>query len=500
MNTLVTENEKLIQHLFPIYRNKRGAIDGLGSIIKFLTGNLDAADGQRYEGIIKELQETDQQHEKIIEHQASLLLTTIEKFNDTIKDMYSNQELINTQLQEMKGSLQKEIRQSTEIINAQGLMNQIIALLQLILIKLKDLQTALVFAKTNDLHPALIGDEDLTKGLQFIEEKLLTDSQETDSKKHLFLPYPIDKTQISNYEKITNVKIYQIKEQITFILEIPLITKPKYLRYKLIPIPVFNNNNFHMILPHFNEILHSEKETIPITSDQCLEINQNEYFCKKAIPISIPNELLCETQLLSFIPTKTCDLYSFKLDDYKIIQIIDNQWVIATPYPLIISVKCALNEYKKTLSGTHVITLPSSCLVMIQKNELLVNHNINLDISNAYLPHIDTLNLNLTPTEEMHKINLKHVNLHDLQSVKNELKQVPKDIQNIHKTNHLAIGSISISLLTFLCITFIVFVLICKRKLLYKKITLKLNKSEDLEMKSIGNLQVPLAQIIENKI
>lgn len=48
-----------------VNRNKRGLINVLGSVFKFVSGNLDASDGERYNAAIKELQ-TNQQN--IISH------------------------------------------------------------------------------------------------------------------------------------------------------------------------------------------------------------------------------------------------------------------------------------------------------------------------------------------------------------------------------------------------------------------------------------------------
>lgn len=44
MESLVSENAKKLNHLFPEQRSKRGLADGLGSVFKFITGNLDAND------------------------------------------------------------------------------------------------------------------------------------------------------------------------------------------------------------------------------------------------------------------------------------------------------------------------------------------------------------------------------------------------------------------------------------------------------------------------
>ena len=46
-------------------RNKRGLINGLGSIIKSITGNLDSQDAERYDEIFRKIEE----NQKILEKQ-----------------------------------------------------------------------------------------------------------------------------------------------------------------------------------------------------------------------------------------------------------------------------------------------------------------------------------------------------------------------------------------------------------------------------------------------
>ena len=57
--------------LFPRNRNKRGPINGLGTAVKFVTGNMDADDATRINRIVKNLENNQQKNNSIIPYKTS---------------------------------------------------------------------------------------------------------------------------------------------------------------------------------------------------------------------------------------------------------------------------------------------------------------------------------------------------------------------------------------------------------------------------------------------
>lgn len=98
----MNEIQKNINHLFLRRRNKRGAIDGLGSIIKFITGDLDGEDGKRIEESIKVLKENQENLNHEMNTQASLMSKTIEVFNKTISKIVINQIPVETKINQVQ--------------------------------------------------------------------------------------------------------------------------------------------------------------------------------------------------------------------------------------------------------------------------------------------------------------------------------------------------------------------------------------------------------------
>ncbi|CAH2019537.1 unnamed protein product [Acanthoscelides obtectus] len=64
-------------------RIKRGLINGLGSIFKAITGNLDASDGEKCESLISDLQNDQNKLSEAINSQNTLSVELIDNFNKT---------------------------------------------------------------------------------------------------------------------------------------------------------------------------------------------------------------------------------------------------------------------------------------------------------------------------------------------------------------------------------------------------------------------------------
>ncbi|KAJ8913984.1 hypothetical protein NQ315_008976 [Exocentrus adspersus] len=75
--------------------SKRGLIDGVGSIIKSLTGNLDASDGEKIYSILNHMQVNEHNLQNQLKHQYSVNHQTIKNFNETIQDIQHNELIIN---------------------------------------------------------------------------------------------------------------------------------------------------------------------------------------------------------------------------------------------------------------------------------------------------------------------------------------------------------------------------------------------------------------------
>ncbi|CAH2020264.1 unnamed protein product [Acanthoscelides obtectus] len=82
-------------------RIKRGLINGLGSIFKAITGNLDASDGEKFESLISDLQNDQNKLSEAINSQNTLSVELIDNFNKTVSQITHNQKLLEAKINQL---------------------------------------------------------------------------------------------------------------------------------------------------------------------------------------------------------------------------------------------------------------------------------------------------------------------------------------------------------------------------------------------------------------
>ncbi|KAF5274145.1 hypothetical protein FQR65_LT04543 [Abscondita terminalis] len=418
----IKKADRLLNQLFPkiqIDRQKRSLIEGLGTVIKFITGNLSADDGRRYESIISKLKHETETHKNILLEQAQILNDTI----STVHDLSENQKLLNNNLNKIFLDNVKIHRILTEA-STYSVIDESIQSLQLFINVWTELEIALTFAQKQQLHLSLIDNNELIQSLTQISESL--NKLQPYNNKNLDLPYPPNYENLHLYESIITTKIYQKDNIFTFIFEIPLV-KPflEYQLIKLIPFPAYTKNNkFQMIIPSYNTILYNKEFSVPIEFNNCQITSINHYFCSHDNHFNIPNSKLCETQLLSFHENQTCEPYIFELITDKILQIDTASWLVSSPSKTILDIKCKNNIERKDIRETNLIHLTPDCSVLINHNELLfaMKSSSTKEIE-LKLPSVGELQIYKSKIINVSKMDLTSTNTQDLVKTKIKLNE-----------------------------------------------------------------------------
>lgn len=470
--------DRLIKQIFPeiSLRKKRGLIDGLGTVFKFLTGNLDASDGERYEKTILKLQNRNDIHNKILLEQTHILNDTL----GAIQNLKNNQDLLNSNLNKI--ILQHDdLERHISAVSVRNVLNEAILSLQLFINVWTELENALTFAQNQQTHMSLLDNDELIANLNQISIYLGKSSDKT-----LTIPYPANPENLHLYESIIISKAYQLNRRITFIFEIPLVHKDQlYQLTQLIPFPIYHKENqYRMIIPTYNTLLFNTIESIPIDMDHCKLVNLHAYFCYQKNHFKIPNDKLCETQLLSFSANQTCTPYLFELKDLKISQIDTSTWLITTPFKITIDIKCPDQNYRQDLSYSNIIHLTPDCTAMINHDTLLFyikttsTKTVDLRITN-----IDKLNFKLTSHINISKLDLIPINTQKLiaDQLQIDKQQIMLDsVGNIDNHNIISIISVTITIIIILLIISFIVYIFCKRNS-FKKRIMKFINSKDVD-------------------
>lgn len=124
-----------IQQLNPTlnHRNRRDLINGLGGIIRAITGNLDQDDAEKYDNAILKLSDSQQKIKTIVKDQVTLMQRSINDFNAKIKSISHNEKLLQNRFARIESVIKQvdhEYNELSERFFLQVTMIQIVSAYQ----------------------------------------------------------------------------------------------------------------------------------------------------------------------------------------------------------------------------------------------------------------------------------------------------------------------------------------------------------------------------------
>jgi hypothetical protein len=146
---------------FEVVRVKRGLIDGLGSIVKSISGNLDYTDAIHYNNAIKALQDSDRTLEAEINNQVSLSKEWSSRYTNVIKSIVSNQNI----MQKLLNKISESVATNDNDLIKYAHLAQVFLILSdnvdSISQEILNLQNMIAFIKTGTLHHSILNNKSL---------------------------------------------------------------------------------------------------------------------------------------------------------------------------------------------------------------------------------------------------------------------------------------------------------------------------------------------------
>lgn len=140
-------------------RQKRGLINGLGSIWKSITGNLDQEDADRYDKVIIQLKDNQKKIVNVADQQISLTQKALHVFNDSMVKLQHNQIRLNERILQISDIMEQihiEIVENHTFIMINAIFNQLLASIEIISQILNTIENAITFSKLNTLQSTSI--------------------------------------------------------------------------------------------------------------------------------------------------------------------------------------------------------------------------------------------------------------------------------------------------------------------------------------------------------
>lgn len=407
-----------LENLIPKNRNKRGLIDGLGSIIKTITGNLDQND---YEQISNTLDE-------------------IKQNENTIYTTYNNNNHINKEMLERFNYLQKYIEhysiwitnETNKIEEKTLTLSNIIHIdqcihitenkIEMLRIHIKNIMEAITFAKLKIISSHILARNEINY-IHTILEK--------------------ENVKLNSYEEINELlelQAYYNKTTLIFSIKIPNFSQETFSYYyiKLIPI---NKTNFLEEKPK-SQYLILNQENYQYLTNPCIKIGNTQY-CKGNKLQNIKDE--CIPRILNN-KDASCNLVKTTFEP-EINQIFQNYIYISTINSISFTSTC--NQKTKIL--------PEIALMKFNNCSIIIN---NITYNNNEVMFYEK-EINILPYGEFKinntKIKLSLPEIHEITIDNNE--QIK--LLNVHHNNNMyhksafAVTTLTITLLiiiSFICI------------------------------------------------
>lgn len=439
-------------------RQKRGIINGLGSIVKCLTGNLDQEDAEKYDTQISQLQTNQNKFKIILENQVSLLNSSINSFNELAHNISQNRETLRSRILEIEGSIKNMEQHQLDSYNyfkTHMMLFQITTIYQTIYTIFDKIEIAISFSKLNTLHNSIVKPNELLSELKDVQNYL------SDVK----LPFEPSLENILSFENVINIKSYSKNHEIIFILEIPLVELNTYQYYQLYPFPIKNNNSFQMILPKNDYIAINEHNFVP-SNDKCKEISTEEFMCSQVNTIKINENSPCEVSLLIFSKDiNNCYPLPVNINEYQIQKIVNEKLIVIAPQPLVAIQQCRNMKDNIPLFGSYVIDLDTICTINIENHILRTYKNSKVNFKNINLPKLK-LNLNNSnnklSTYNPGAFNLNLINTHQLLKTQKDLEYQKNELHKLNNPVYVSKTSIWTIILYLIFVIVILYLIYVK--------------------------------------
>lgn len=430
--------EQKLNIIFPKTRVRRGLINGLGTVIKGISGNLDANDAVHYDQILDDLKNNQQEIVTKLNTEISITTEIIKNFNNTVSFLKQNQEEIKSALSQTVFQLKELNFNFFNYLQARNVLDQINVCLNIILQLLNDIENAINFAKQRILHHSIIKPSELHTITKFVLKHNKPENL-------LF----VEEAEIHKYYNVIDVDAYISGNRIVFILYFPIIYPTKFSHYHLYSIPTKKNTT---IIPA-NSYLTMNEKYFQYTPTPCIDLHPG-YYCTQNKLTDGTKHSDCTFQLLQLQDTyKDCQHIPISLSESFIEQVDNSKYIVVAPKEMKILTTCERTDFA-TLKGTFLVDIPSGCLFETENNRYR-NDKHMIKNQPMFLPQIISELKNSTPQYtriHLHKIRLDKV--HELQKQQEQIKPLIPKFQETKSTKYWII--IIYLLIIPLCFYFIV--------------------------------------------
>jgi hypothetical protein len=393
--------------LEPDSRVKRGLINGLGSVIKSITGNLDQSDALKYDNILKELQVNQEKIVSVFNNHISLNKEWMSHYSDILNQLIQNQNKINATI---------ELIMNSNAYNENSLLKyaQFAQLLQIIgenvedlILELNRIENMLAFIRVGTTHHSMVK-VDILKVM-------------IDRLKSIYDRNQVLDPDIREYYDIIKAGFYYNGKQIVIVFSIPIVSIDRYELYRLAIVP---NKEQQVLIPPY-PFLATNEVSFMYMEAECPKLN-HWYLCEKKITQQIRNtpdciQKLIKTQALD----ESCQFTTVTLAKEALDKLDDQHYIISIPNQTRIHSSCGREDID-LLQGSYMVTIPVKCSLRTAEFTItnVYDEMKGQPLKLTKIPY--NKEMQITP----HHLRLNTISLQGLQNIQNKaMMEVPPQLE-----------------------------------------------------------------------
>lgn len=397
-------------------RVKRGLVDGLGSVIKSISGNLDYTDAIKYNAAIKTLENNENKLQSEFNNHISLSKEWMLQHSKILDDIVKNQEKIG---QAVTQAIQSEKNGETELIRFAHLAQYLVILndnVENLSEELDKLGNALALIRASSIPHAI---------LSFAVFKSMLDKL-----KVLYPKGEILEVDLREYYDLIKVGSYYIDKQVVLVFKVPIAVDRVYDLYKLAVIP---NRNHQVLIPPSPYIAVHEQDSMYMETE-CPKV-KSWHLCEESLNQKIQNQHDCTYQLITSQQLNpSCKHTRVFLTRPAVQQLDSRQYVISLPEPTKIQTSCGQEQFK-TIQGSYLVEIPHKCVLktpdytITNSNDQAEGHALKI-MELPDITSIDEVRARVpSPSLTLNSINLENLHASD----KKISSQIPVNIRQIDR-------------------------------------------------------------------
>lgn len=391
LRTVILDKIYSINFNFRQLRPKRSLFPKLGTVVKFITGNLDENDQTKYNQILNDIQTNGERLQRQAELQYTFNTEAVKRFDLVVQNIEHNEQVLATKISQVSEILEKGLLDHSLL--SEPAYNQLIFLYNNLYNIVQEIENSLSFCHARTYHPSILRFEELQSilsNLTFLHQGQI----------------PVETSNLSELQKLIDVSCKVVNNKIVFFLSFPVNYNTKFDLYYLLSIPTHTNLGFATILPK-NKYLLKSGNIIKTMNNKCELGTSYQCFSKDVDHSNADN---CETEILQTETPTGCQYTPLEITGNHIDFIPEiNHYLIVFPELDVIKFDLVTGLEIKKLKG--IFLLESVNGKLIYRDQELYFHQIST--GKPFI--LNNIIVNITEDKVSNlKIKLSNIRLDDL--------------------------------------------------------------------------------------